>query len=428
MADQRVVVVGLGYVGLPLVQAAVKAGFHVTGYDVSSSVVDTLNGGRSHVDDLSSADVAELLALGFTATTDSSVIAGADVVVTCVPTPLSSDGGPDLGAVMGATRDIAANLSTGTLVVLESTTYPGTTEEVCLPILETSGLRAGIDFDLAFSPERIDPGNKVFTITSTPKVVGGMTQRATERATDFYGAFVAKVVVAKGTREAELAKLLENTYRHVNIAMMNELAELCDLLDIDLWNAIDCAASKPFGYQAFYPGPGVGGHCIPIDPNYLSHHVKSVLGRPFRFVELAQEINSGMPSYVFRRAQDALNTHAKPLRGSRILLLGVTYKANIADERESPARPLARALIDAGADVAFADPYVAQWNVDSEHGVHDGDRLLERAADIDVAVAAADIVIVLQSHAAFDFDLVVSKAQLVLDTRGRLDGANVIRM
>jgi nucleotide sugar dehydrogenase len=210
--------------------------------------------------------------------------------------------------------------------------------------------------------------------------------------------------------------------------MMNELAELCNLLDIDLWNAIDCAASKPFGYQAFYPGPGVGGHCIPIDPNYLSHHVKAVLGRPFRFVELAQEINSGMPSYVFRRIQDALNDHAKALRGSRVLLLGVTYKANIADERESPARPLARALIDAGADVTYFDPYVAKWNVDSEHGLHEGDRVLSRPAGLDAAVADSDIVIVLQNHSAFDFDSIIGGAKLMLDTRGKLEGANVIRM
>jgi nucleotide sugar dehydrogenase len=282
-----VVVIGLGYVGLPLAHTASQAGLTVAGLDLNLDVVEGLNAGISHVDDLSNDDVATMISQGFLATSDSSIIAQADVAVICVPTPLSSDAGPDLGAVIGATSAVAKHLHPGMLVVLESTTYPGTTEEVVQPILEESGLRAGIDFELAFSPERIDPGNAVWGMKNTPKVVGGITPEATEKAAQFYGRFVDTVVKAKGTREAELAKLLENTYRHVNIALMNELVEFSNLLDVDLWDAINCASTKPFGFQAFYPGPGVGGHCIPIDPNYLSHHVKTVVSRPFRFVELA---------------------------------------------------------------------------------------------------------------------------------------------
>jgi UDP-N-acetyl-D-glucosamine dehydrogenase len=425
---KQLVVVGLGYVGLPLAQAASKAGLAVTGLDLNEAVISGLNGGKSHVDDLSSADIATMLSQGFKASSDETVINAADVVVVCVPTPLSEDGGPDLGAVIGATKAIARNLRAGQLVVLESTTYPGTTDDIVKPLLEESGLKAGVDFELAFSPERIDPGNPVYGMTNTPKVVGGFTPAGTKVAVDFYSMFVDSVVAAKGTREAEMAKLLENTYRHVNIALMNELVEFCHLLDIDLWDAIRCASTKPFGYQAFYPGPGVGGHCIPIDPNYLSHHVKSVLGRPFRFVELAQEINEGMPSYVGARIQDSLNDHSKALKDSKVLLLGVTYKADIADQRESPVRPLARELISKGAKVQFADPYVSSWNVDSEHGYHDGDTILDCVTDTYGAVADADIVVLLQNHKDFDLAKIMASAKLILDTRGVLSGDNVSRL
>jgi nucleotide sugar dehydrogenase len=425
---KQLVVVGLGYVGLPLAQAASKAGLAVTGLDLNETVVSGLNGGKSHVDDLSTADIETMLAQGFKASSDESVISGADVVVVCVPTPLSEDGGPDLGAVIGATKAIARNLKAGQLVVLESTTYPGTTDDIVKPLLEESGLKAGVDFELAFSPERIDPGNPIYGMTNTPKVVGGFTPEGTKVAVDFYSMFVDSVIAAKGTREAEMAKLLENTYRHVNIALMNELVEFCHLLDIDLWDSIRCASTKPFGYQAFYPGPGVGGHCIPIDPNYLSHHVKSVLGRPFRFVELAQEINEGMPSYVGARIQDSLNNQSKALKDSKVLLLGVTYKADIADQRESPVRPLARELLSKGAIVQFADPYVATWNVDSEHGDHDGDKILNRVSDTDAAVKDADIVVLLQNHKAFDLSKIAATAKFILDTRGVLSGDNVSRL
>jgi UDP-N-acetyl-D-glucosamine dehydrogenase len=424
---ERVVVVGLGYVGLPLAQAAVLSGLEVTGLDLNNEIVSGLTAGRSHIDDLSDFEINEMLDKGFRATTDSSCIRQADVIVVCVPTPLSAEGGPDLGAVISATNSVSENLSAGSLVILESTTYPGTTEEIVLPILEKSGLSLG-EFELAFSPERIDPGNQVFGMTNTPKVVGGVNTKSGDSAVLFYSKFVDSVIRAKGAKEAEMAKLLENTYRHVNIALMNELVEFSNLLEIDLWNAIDCAATKPFGFQAFYPGPGVGGHCIPIDPNYLAHHIKSVLGRPFKFVELAQEINQSMPAYVVSRIQDALNDQGKALKHSKILLLGVTYKANIADQRESPVRPLARELLAKGADVRFIDPFVQSWNVDSEHGHHEGDRILNCVTDLDQEISEADIVVLLQNHKNFDLSNLVAKAKRILDTRGVLEGINVIKL
>lgn len=414
------VVIGLGYVGLPLAQEASRAGLTVTGLDVSAAVVDGLMGGRSHVDDLSDADIAEMLGLGFTATTDASVIADADTVVICVPTPLTPEGGPDLGAVLGATRAIADHLRAGQLVVLESTTYPGTTDDEVRPVLEAGGLVAGRDFHLAFSPERIDPGNAEYGMRNTPKVVGGHTEGCTTVASAFYGRFVDTVVPARGTREAEMAKLLENTYRHINIALVNEMARFCHELDIDLWDVIAAAKSKPFGFQAFYPGPGVGGHCIPIDPNYLSYQVQAKLGYPFRFVELAQEINAGMPSYVVRRIQDALNDEGKALRGARILLLGVTYKPDIADQRESPAKPIAAELRDKGADVTFHDPHVTAWRVDGA--------TLDRVADLDAALAAADLVVLLQNHGSYDLTDIVARAGRVFDTRGVIAGPKVVRL
>ena len=350
-----------------------------------------------------------------------------------MPTPLGDEGGPDLRAVLSASRSIAEHLHPGMLVVLESTTYPGTTDEEVRPILEAGGLLAGRDFHLAFSPERIDPGNPVYGMTNTPKVVGGHTPACGDRAAALYSRFVDQVVRAKGTREAEMAKLLENTYRHINIALVNELVQFSRDLDIDLWDAIACASTKPFGFQAFYPGPGVGGHCIPIDPNYLSHRVKTVVGQPFRFVELAQEINEGMPHYVMRRAQDLLNDHGRSLKGSSILLLGVTYKPDIADQRESPVRPLARRLLAAGAQVAYHDPFVSRWNVDDEHWV-DGDadthsgRILSCVSNLPDAIASADLVIVLQKHRTYDLPTLTAPATAVLDTRGVLSGPNVQRL
>ncbi|MCY1140305.1 nucleotide sugar dehydrogenase [Actinoplanes sp. Pm04-4] len=401
-----VVILGLGYVGLPLAHQAVRAGLSVAGFDVQPDVVAALANGRSHVDDLSDADIGQMLAGGFTPTTDETLIADARNAVICVPTPLSEGDGPDLRAVTGAAAAIGRNLRTGMLVVLESTTYPGTTDEVVRPLLEQeSGLVAGFDFHLAFSPERIDPGNEQFGPSNTPKVVGGYTPACTERAAVFYERFVDTVVRTRGTREAETAKLLENTYRHVNIALVNEMARFCHELGIDLWDVIHAASTKPFGFQAFYPGPGVGGHCIPIDPNYLSHNVRSKLGYPFRFVELAQEINTTMPAYVARRAQNLLNSDGQAVHGATILLLGVTYKPDIADQRESPATALARHLVALGANVIFHDPLVPQW-------------MVPRADDLEGTVTSADLVILVQNHRAYDADHLARLAKRFFDTRG----------
>ena len=407
-----VVIIGLGYVGLPLAQEAVRAGLRVTGLDIRQATVDGLNAGRSHVDDLSDADIAAMLAGGFRAVTNVAGIAGTgpDVIVICVPTPLSESDGPDLTAVRAATETAATLVRPGCTVILESTTYPGTTDEIVRPMLEkASGLSAGIGFHLAFSPERIDPGNETYGIRNTPKVVGGITPACTEAAADFYGRVCDTVVRAKSAREAEMAKLLENTYRHVNIALVNEMAIFCRELDVDLWDAIRCAATKPFGFQPFYPGPGVGGHCIPIDPNYLSYKVRT-LGYPFRFVELAQEINGRMPGYVTERAAELLNRNAQPVNGARVLLLGVTYKRDIADQRESPARPIARKLRARGAAVTYHDPHVPAWQVDGE--------AVPRAADLQTAVATADLVILLQPHQGYDLAQIARTARLLLDTRG----------
>ena len=320
--------------------------------------------------------------------------------------------------MLAATDAIAANMSPGTLVVLESTTYPGTTDELLRPRLEATGLRIGESIWLAFSPERIDPGNSTFGFRNTPKVVGGVTPDCSRRAAEFYSQIVDEVVVAAGTREAEMAKLLENTYRHVNIALVNEMARFCHELGIDLWDVIRCAKTKPFGFQAFYPGPGVGGHCIPIDPNYLSYRVRAALGYPFRFVELAQEINHEMPGYVVRRIQDSLNDVAKPLRGSTVLLLGVTYKADISDQRESPAVPIARKLAGHGAEVLFHDPYVANWGASGLD--------LRCVPDLEEALTKSDITVVLQHHSDYDLDLVAHLAPLVLDTRGAMANSSTV--
>ncbi|MEU9345849.1 nucleotide sugar dehydrogenase [Streptomyces sp. NPDC048278] len=404
-------VIGLGYVGLPLAREASLVGLRVAGLDLDPRVVEGLNAGHSHVDDVSDEDVARMRAAGFTAYTDDKCLARAQTVVICVPTPLSEDGGPDLGAVTSAVRAVAGRLHPGQLVVLESTTYPGTTEEIVRPLLEESGLRAGDDFALAFSPERIDPGNTTHGLRQTPKVVGGCTPSCAAKAAAFYGKLVDTVVQAKGTREAEMAKLLENTYRHVNIALVNELAILCRELHVDVWDAIRCAGTKPFGFQPFRPSAGVGGHCIPIDPNYLSYKVRSI-GYEFRFVELAREINAHMPEYVVRRAQDLLNHEGLALHGSRVLLLGVTYKPDVADQREAPAVPVARLLREREAEIAFHDPLVPAWFVDGE--------AVPRVTDVMAAARSHDLTILLQDHSAYDLPALGDEARLLFDTRGRI--------
>ncbi|HJV13619.1 MAG TPA: nucleotide sugar dehydrogenase [Propionibacteriaceae bacterium] len=405
-----VVIIGMGYVGLPLAREATAAGLSVIGLDVDHEVVDGLNHGRSHIDDLADADVVEMLDRGFIATADTSQLRRARTIVICVPTPLSSDGAPELGPLRTAAASVAQHLQPGTLVILESTTYPGTTEEEVRPILEAGGLVAGRDFGLVFSPERIDPGNQKFGLKNTPKVIGGYTSECADAAEAFYSRFIDRVVRTKGTREAEMAKLLENTYRHINVALVNEMARFCHDLDIDLWDVIAAASTKPFGFQEFRPGPGVGGHCIPIDPNYLSHRVRARLGYPFRFVELAQEVNAAMPSYIARRIQDQLNRDGKPVRGSSILLLGVTYKPNIADTRESPAIPLAKTLLESGASVRFHDPLVKQLSLSG--------RDIPRVDQVEEALVEADISVLLQNHRVYDIDTMSAIAQRFFDTRG----------
>jgi len=416
MSDKKLVVLGLGYVGLPLAVEAVAQGLSVVGFDVKDSTVDGLNAGRSHVDDVSDEQVGHMVAAGFRATSDASCLDDADVAVICVPTPLDDQKAPDLRAVRAAAATVRDHLRRGMLVVLESTTYPGTTDGPVRDILEESGLAAGVDFNLAFSPERIDPGNPTWNLRNTPKVVGGLTPACTERAAGFYGQIVETVVRTKGCREAEMAKLLENTYRHINIALVNEMAIFSRELGVDLWAAIDAAKTKPFGFAAFYPGPGVGGHCIPIDPNYLSHQVRA-LGYQFRFVELAQEISGRMPAYVVSRIQDLLNSRQKAVNGSRVLLLGLTYKPDISDDRETPARDVVRHLRRLGAEVVGCDPHVGTFDVD---GVAVP---LEQLSD--ATLKACDVAVLLQTHTDFDLDRVASVAPLVFDSRGRMSGPNV---
>jgi UDP-N-acetyl-D-glucosamine dehydrogenase len=418
-ASDRLVVVGLGYVGLPLLVEASGSSMECVGLDAKAPIVAALAQGRSHIDDIDDRAISGLIEAGTTFTSDAACLSEADVIVICVPTPLNADQTPDLSAVEAVSRMISERLKPGALVVLESTTYPGTTDQLVRGILEGSGLVAGEDFHLAFSPERIDPGNPTYGLRNTPKVVGGLTPACTTRASAFYSRFVDQVVEVSGPREAEMAKLLENTYRHVNIALVNEMAVFSHDLGIDLWEAIRAASTKPFGFSAFYPGPGVGGHCIPIDPNYLSHSVRT-LGYQFKFVELAQEVSNRMPAYVVARVQEALNEVAKPVRDSKVLLLGLTYKADISDDRETPARAIVRHLRRLGADIVGHDPHLTEFVVDDEPVV--------MTVDLDSALEASDIAVVLQVHSAFDLDHIASLAGLVFDTRGQMRQSNVRRL
>lgn len=419
--SRRLVVIGQGYVGLPLALRAAEVGFHVTGFDLDPRVVATLSSGVSHIDDISDHDLAAGLENGYRVTADASCISDADVVVVCVPTPLAQSGGPDLGAVQHSAEMIGRYVRAGALVILESTTYPGTTEEVFAPLV--TGSKTGPEAVLiAFSPERIDPGNSVYGVKNTPKVVGGLTPAATAAAVSFYEAFVDTVVEAKGAKEAEMAKLLENTFRHVNIALVNEMLRFSNDLDIDLWNAIDCAATKPFGYMAFRPGPGVGGHCIPIDPSYLSHRVRAQLGYAFRMVELAEEINTAAPLYVANRLWSALNDRRIALNGARVLIVGVTYKPDIADCRESPADPLAKRLMELGAEISYHDEFVPEWRVAWD----DSARVLVCVPDVYDAAAEADAVILVQPHATYDLNRLGKSSSLMLDTRGAVDRSETV--
>ena len=414
---QRVVVVGQGYVGLPLAMRAVEAGFDVVGLEVDTEKIVRLADGSSMVEDISDAQLRAALASGrYLPTTAPRHAEGFDIAVISVPTPLR-EGAPDLSYLERAAETLAVYLRPGACVILESTTYPGTTEEVLAPILEAgSGLRAGADFLLGYSPERIDPGNSVWTFQSTPKVVSGMDEASLRAVQGFFDQLVDKTVAVSGTREAELTKLLENTFRHVNVALVNELAMFAHDLDIDVWEAIDAATTKPFGFMRFTPGPGVGGHCLPIDPSYLSWRVRQTLGHSFRFVELANDVNEHMPDYVVNRIVRHLNGRELSVKGRRILLLGLAYKKNTADARESPSCRVAELLVAEGAMVQAADPYVVDASVPA------GVVRVEATAEV---AERSDLVVVLVDHDAFDLDSICSAASHVLDTRNVMSGPNV---
>ncbi|MDT0270786.1 nucleotide sugar dehydrogenase [Streptomyces sp. DSM 44915] len=417
MTRAVVAVVGLGYVGLPLAARACEVGLPTVGYDVSPAVVTGLNEGRSHVGDVPDATVAAMRERGFVAHRDPEVLAGCDTVVICVPTGLDGAGEPDLSALRGAARAVGGHLRTGTLVVLESTSYPGTTDTLLREILEReSGLQAGEDFHLAYSPERIDPGNTEFSLKNTPKIVSGYTPLCLKYATAFYQRLVDRLVLSGGTREAEMAKLLENTHRYVNIALVNEVARYCERTGIDVWDVLHCAGTKPFGYSAFQPGPGVGGHCVPVDPRYLDVHATEQ-GFTFQLLAAARRVISAMPERVVERAADVLRQEGRGLAGSRVLLLGVSYKPDVADVRESPAAPIARLLREAGADVVYHDPLVTAF---SAAGIP-----LLREKELAGALARADLAILLQDHTCYPSQQLAQAPCALLDTRGKTAGARV---
>lgn len=417
----RCAVVGMGYVGLPLAVEIGRAGYAVLGYDVSAAVVDGLNAGRSHIGDIPSEDVEQLLQAGrFEATTDAALLADADVIVICVPTPLGKTRDPDVSYVVAATEAVAAVLRPGQLIILESTTYPGTTRDLMLPVLAAGSLEVGRDFFLCFSPERVDPGNEHWLIRNTPKVIGGITSACLAHGEAMYGRVMDSVVPVSSTETAELTKLLENTYRSVNIALVNEMAQVCDRLGVDVFEVIEAAATKPFGFMKFTPGPGIGGHCIPLDPHYLAWKMKTLNYRT-RMIELAGEVNSEMPRYVADKVQDALNDAGRPLNGSRVLVIGVAYKRDINDVRESPALDIIRLLEEQRAIVAYHDPYVPELH---EDGITRSSVPLD-----DTELAAADCVLIATDHSCIDYERLAGLPIPVVDSRNamrRVDGRNVV--
>jgi UDP-N-acetyl-D-glucosamine dehydrogenase len=411
-------IVGLGYVGLPLAVAFAEAGHEVVGFDVDAGKIEGLSAGRSHIEDVPDERLAPLLDR-VQATTDATALSSCDAVIVCVPTPLTSSREPDLTYLLDSGATIAKNLQANQLVVLESTTYPGTTRERLLPILEESGMSAGTDFHLAFSPERIDPGRTDYTVRTTPKLVGGLTPACAERARDLYGLICDEVVMLSTPEAAELAKLLENVFRSVNIALVNELAQLCDRLGIDVWEVIDAAATKPFGFMRFEPGPGMGGHCLPVDPFYLAFKAREHDFYP-EFIELAGKVNQVQPAFCVERIERALNDAEKPVKGSRILILGASYKAGVGDVRESPSLKIARLLRELGGDVSYHDPHVPEL-ADMELS----------SVDLDEALPAADVVAVVTAHPELDYAEVVSRAALVVDFRGvtrDIEAENLVRL
>ena len=412
----RTGVVGLGYVGLPLAVELAKAGFRATGIDLDARKIQTIQEGRSYIPDVSSADVMTLTQAGkLDATTDFSIVRELDTINICVPTPLRKTKDPDMSYIVSAVEAIAKHLHKGMLIVLESTTYPGTTEEVVQPLLEATGLKAGVDFFIAFSPERVDPGNPTFQTHNVPKVVGGLTPDCLKLAAALYGTAIQTIVPVSSTRVAEMGKLLENTFRAVNIGLVNELALMCDKMDIDVWEVVDAAKTKPFGFMAFYPGPGLGGHCIPIDPFYLSWKAKQTGFDP-RFIELAGHINAGMPHYVAEKVAEALNTRRKSVNGSNILIAGVAYKRDCDDVRESPALDVMGLLHDKGATVAYADPHVPEVHSREWSG-----RLDIKAVELSRgSIGRYDCVVIITDHKAFDYAAIVAEADVVVDTRNAI--------
>jgi UDP-N-acetyl-D-glucosamine dehydrogenase len=424
----QVAIKGMGYVGLPLAVSFAEAGFSVVGIDISEEKTRAINAGRSHIGDIPSERLIPLIRPHSTsssrsgrlrATTDDSVLDECDVVIICVPTPLSKTRDPDVSFILAAGDEIAAHLHPEMLVVLESTTYPGTTDELLLPRLSRSGLEVGIDFFLAFSPERIDPGRTDWTVKNTPKVLGGTTPHCLAVAQALYEQVIQTVVPVSCTQAAEMVKLLENTFRAVNIALVNEVAIMCDKLDLDVWEVIDAASTKPFGFMRFYPGPGLGGHCIPVDPHYLAWKLKT-MNYNARFIQLAGEINAGMPPYVADKISDALNDQGKAVKGSRVLLLGVAYKRDVGDVRESPALDILQLLLAKGAVVMYHDPYVAQIQLTTT-GPEDDTTLHSVVLDTQ-ALRTADCVVVTTDHQSYDWDWVVENSQLIVDTRNVTSG------
>ena len=409
-------IIGMGYVGLPLAVEFARSGLHVTGIDIDTKRVEEINSGKSYIQDTDSEELSLLVKNGrLKATDDFSVLASLDTVSICVPTPLRKTKDPDISFIVSSTEEILKYLHKGQLIVLESTTYPGTTDEIILPRLESSGLKVGKDFFLAFSPERVDPGNKKYTTKNTPKIIGGVTESCTRVARALYEKAIDRVVAVSSSGSAEMVKLLENTFRAVNIALVNEVVLMCNRLKINVWEVIEAAATKPFGFMPFYPGPGLGGHCIPIDPHYLSWKLKT-LNYKARFIELASEINAGMPFYVVEKIGDVLNSRQKSIKGSKVMVLGVTYKKDINDVRESPALDIINILYEKGAAIFFNDPYIREL---------DGYNEMIEFTEINVnSLKEADCVVIVTDHTAYDYSLIVEHSPVVIDTRNATKNVN----
>jgi UDP-N-acetyl-D-glucosamine dehydrogenase len=412
----QVAIIGMGYVGLPLAVEFARVGFKVTGLDIDAEKIGALQAGDSYIPDIPSTTVRSLVKDGrFHPTTDPEALKNMDTVTICVPTPLRKTKDPDLSYIMNSVEVIRRSLHPGQLIILESTTYPGTTEEMVLPTLEETGLKVGRDFFLAFSPERVDPGNKQYTTRNTPKVVGGITAECTQLARTLYEQAIDKVISVSSTKVAETVKLLENTFRSVNIGLVNEIALMSDRLGINVWEVIDAAATKPFGFLPFYPGPGIGGHCIPIDPFYLSWKARQT-GFEARFIDLAGQINSRMPEYVVEKIVESLNTHGKCLKGARLLIVGVAYKKDINDVRESPALDIISLLARRGAQISYHDPFVPSLSVE---GIEQSSKELDEKT-----LEEQDCVVIVTNHSGLDYEMIAKESRLIMDTRNALKGFN----